>query len=132
MFPDRSNEILLHKEKAYGYLKEKNYPMARLSFLKWVESVRQQNINRNGKLESELEEAKREYSEFAKNDPLYIKVFCAISPKITEQPGILQTDLYKLLPEFGKNDISYVLYFAAEHGKIKRDKKGRTYSLSPL
>lgn len=132
MFPDRSGDIKIYRENAHRFLEEKNYDKARGSFFSWVEMVKQQNINTNGKLEKELEEAKREYSEFAKNDPLYIKICDASLPKIKERPGILQTDLYKLVPQFARRDISYALYFAADHGKVKRIKKGQTYSLSLL
>jgi hypothetical protein len=95
-----------------------------------VESVRQQNVNRNGKLERELGEARTEYSDFVKTDPLYKRVRDAALVKISQQPGILQTELYKALPEFDKSDISYAMYFAEDHGVVKRTKKGRTYSLS--
>jgi len=100
--------------------------------MRWVESVRQQNITTNGSLERELEDAKKEYSEFVKTDPLYTKICDAILPKIKDHPNILQTELYKLFPQFNKDDISYALFFSAEHGKVNRAKKGRTYCLSVL
>ena len=106
--------------------------MARTSFVRWVESVRQQNITTNGGLEKELEDAKKEYSEFVKTDPLYTDICNVILPKIKDHPNILQTELYKLFPQFNKNDISYALYFSAEHGKVNRIKKGRTYGLAVL
>lgn len=129
MFPDRTFEIKLHRENAFKKLKEGNFDHARKSFFAWVESVRQQNINTGGKLELELEEAKRAYSEFAKNDPLFIKICNIVFPIIKQQPQIFQTEIYKILKDFDRNDISYTLYFAAEHGKIRRTKKGRTYSI---
>ena len=129
MFPDRQYEITLHRKNAYKFFKEKNYDMARKSFMKWVESVRQQNINTDGQLEDDLNKAKKEYSDFVKNDPLYISICNQIIPKIEEHPGILQTDLYKVFSNINRSDISYTLYFAADHNRIKRVKKGRTYSL---
>lgn len=80
-------------------------------------------------LDQELEAAKKAYSEFAKTDPLYTRILSALLPKIKENPGVLQSDLYKIFPELSKEDISYALYFAAENGNIKRTKKGRTYTL---
>lgn len=130
VFPDRTAGIEFHKSNAYMFLKEKNYDLARTSFFKWVESVRQQNINTGGKLEKELQEAKRAYSEFAEIDPTYIRLCDIILPIIKENPGVLQTELYKMLPQIEREALSYALYFAAEHGKIKRTKKGRTYSLT--
>lgn len=130
MFPDRSFEIELHRENAKKFLEEKNFDLARLSYFKWVESLRQQNINNGGKLEEELKIAQTEYNEFVKQDPLYLKICETILPKINEQKGILQTELYKVFPDINKNDISYTLYFASEHGIVRRVKKGRTYELS--
>lgn len=130
MFPDRTGEIQFFRENAYKFWKGKNYDLARSSFSRWVESLKQQNINSNGGLEKELEAARKEYSEFVKNDPLYIKFCDTIFPAIKSEPNILQTDLYKLFPQLSKDYMSYALYFAAEHGKVKRIKKGRTYCLS--
>jgi hypothetical protein len=130
MFPDGSNDGAIYSEKAHGFLREGNFDMARLWFFKWVESFRQENKARNGGLEKELAEAQRQYSEFAKIDPLCLKLCALLIPAIRASPGLLQTDLYKIFPQFERGQLSYVLYFAAEHGKIKRTKKGRTYSLS--
>ena len=123
-------DIDFYKENAYAFLKEQNYDTARLWFFKWVEYVRQENIKAGGKLEKELEEAKRAYSEFAEIDPAYVRLCGIILPIIKENPGVLQTELYKMFPQIGKQALSYTLYFAAEHGKIERIKKGRTYALS--
>src|SRR3989338_7833457 len=103
MFPDRAEDITFHRENAYRFLKEKNYQMARTSFMRWVESVRQQNITTNGGLERELEDAKKEYSEFVKTDPLYTKICDVILPMIKDHPNILKTELYKPFPQFNKN-----------------------------
>jgi hypothetical protein len=130
MFPDRSNEIEHHKNNARKFLQQKDFDMARMSYLKCVESVRQQNINTSGKLEDDLKSAQKEYSEFVKQDPLYVSIWEKVSIKIKENQGIIQTDIYKLFPDINKNDISHSLYFASDHGKVARTKKGRTYSLS--
>jgi len=129
MFPDRTFEITFHIENARKQFKNKNFNSARISYFKWVESIRQQNINTAGKLDEEYKLAEEEYSEFVKQDPLYVKICDSVLPKISEIPGILQIDLYKIFPEINKNDISYSLYFATKHGKIIRVKKGRTYEL---
>ena len=129
-FPDRTREIKIHREAARQLRARGDHSGARLSYFKWVESVRQQNVNSEGKLERDLEEAKREYSEFVKTDPLYQQIRDAAIQKIGEKLGILQTDLYTTLPQFDKTDIQYAIYFMDEHGAIVRTKKGRTYSLS--
>ena len=129
-FPDRTADARYHREAARQYRAQGDYPMARLSYFKWVESLRQQNINMDGQLEHELAEARREYTDFVKTDPLYNQIKDAATAKIGEQPGILQTELYKLLSNFEKADIQYAMYFADDHGAVVRTKKGNTYSLS--
>jgi hypothetical protein len=129
-FPDRTAEIQIHREAARRYWAAGDFASARSSYNKWVESVKQQNINKSGQLESDLNEAKKEFSEFVNADPLYHQISAIAITKIRETPGILQTDLYKALSSFDKADITYVLYFADDHGSIVRTKKGRTYSLS--
>ncbi|WP_171694570.1 hypothetical protein [Methylomonas sp. ZR1] len=68
-------------------------------------------------------------SAFAKEDPLYRRLISEIKPIIESQPGVLQTSLYPLLPEFNEEQIRYVLYFAHELGDLNRLKKGRSYQL---
>lgn len=48
---------------------------------------------------------------------------------IQDNPGILQTDLYKACPGIERETVSYILYFASSSGVIERTKKGRTYEL---
>lgn len=129
-FPDRTAEIEIHKQAARELRARGDHSGARSSYFKWVESVRQQNVNMGGRLEPELEEAKREYSEFVKTDPLYQQIRGAALERITEKPGILQTELYTKLAEFDKADVQYAAYFMEDHGVIVRTRKGRTYSLS--
>lgn len=62
----------------------------------------------------------------------YIKhcVLPEIPKIIRKNPGILQTDIYKMYPVDCKNHISSELYMMARNGKIVREKSGRTYSLT--
>lgn len=129
-FPDRTVEIEFHRERAQTLQAAGDYDNGRRAYFGWVESLRQQNINTGGELQQDLEDAQREYSEFVKMDPLYLQIRKAALAKIADAPGILQTELYKVLSGFKREDISYAMYFAAEHGAIVRSKKGRTYELS--
>ena len=129
-FPDRTTDIEFHREAARRLRAEGDHSGARVSYLKWVESLRQQNVNVGGVFESDLEKAKREYSEFVKTDPVYLQIRVAALEKIEETPGILQTQLYTKLPEFPRAALQCALYFMGDHGVIIRTKKGRTYSLS--
>ncbi len=68
-------------------------------------------------------------TDFAQVDPLYGKVIARILPLVASKPGILQSSIYKHIPEFDQETIRYVLYFAHELGDIYRRKKGRSYEL---
>ena len=129
-FPDRTAAIEFFRESARKFRERGDYPKARSSYFRWVEYVRQQNINTRGQLEGELENAQREYSDFVKSDPLYQEIRDVVIEEIKRQPGILQTDLYKVLTNYNKSDIQYALYFADDHGVIVRKKKGRTYIIT--
>jgi hypothetical protein len=129
-FPDRSQEIDFHREAARRNRVHGDIAAARASYFAWSESVRQQNINLNGALNRDLEDVKREYSDFVKTDPLYQQIRDAVVQSIRQKPGILQTEMYTTLSRFPRTDVQYALYFAADHGVIARTKKGRTYALS--
>lgn len=103
---------------------------ARVWYLKCVESWRQANALCNGAYEKQWEEATREYESFVERDPTFLSLFEKVRPVIAANPGVLQTEMYKKLPEIHKAHMSYVLYFAAKQGKIVRKKKGRTYELT--
>lgn len=48
---------------------------------------------------------------------------------IEDNPGILQTEVYKRFPSDLKNDVSNELYQLGAHEEISREKHGRTYRL---
>lgn len=74
---------------------------------------------------------KRLMTEFAKEDPLYREVMAHVKPLVMQQPGIVQSTIYKKFPHLEQETIRYVLYFAHEIGDITRRKKGRSYELMP-
>lgn len=49
---------------------------------------------------------------------------------IEDNPGILQTDVYKMFEPEAKDYLSSELYFMAKDGLIHREKQGRSYTLS--
>lgn len=44
-------------------------------------------------------------------------------------PGILQTDLYKMINGYARDEISEAAYYNNKEGKLRRVKKGSTYEL---
>lgn len=124
-------EIKSYSDNAYSFLEGGDFDSARAWFFKWVEYVKQ-GSRVYKELEDELDRAKKAYSDFAKTDPAYIKCCEVLLPTIRDNPGILQTDIYKILSYIPKEVLSYTLYFVADHGRVLRIKKGRTYTLSLL
>lgn len=118
-----------HFARAREATRQNNFDLARVSYLKCIESWKNV-VKLDSAYEKQLSEAKQEYANFARTDPLYLKTLPLIKAEIQRHPGVLQTELYKLLPSVEKTDISYALYFAEEHGQIVRTKKGRTYQLA--
>jgi hypothetical protein len=50
-------------------------------------------------------------------------------PIVRENPGIIQTEIYKRMPEFPRQQVSYALYLGSKNGNVLRKKKGSTYAL---
>ncbi|MBQ8261700.1 MAG: hypothetical protein IJZ00_05395 [Lachnospiraceae bacterium] len=48
---------------------------------------------------------------------------------VLSNPGVIQSDLYKKMPQYDKNEISNTLYWWEKEGKIRREKSGRSYAL---
>jgi len=118
-----------HYARARQAVRQNDFHLARVSYLKCVESWKNV-VKFDSGYANRLSEAKQKYANFARTDPLYLKTLPLIKAEIQRHPGVLQTELYKLLPSVEKTDISYALYFAEEHGEIVRTKKGRTYQLA--
>ena len=129
------NTANYHLQKARQSEKASDYLMARMEYLKCVETFKQ--IGNAG----DLEKATKEYEEFVKRDPIFKKLFLMLNALIKENPGILQSDITKKLESINwnqlydynrpiaKDDVYYALYFAAQFGYITRNKKGRSYEL---
>lgn len=125
----RVGDGLLHLDWARQAVRAGDAERARMEYMKAAESWRQANETEGGRWARELELANKEYAEFVQADPVYRNGIVLLLPIIKATPGILQTDLYKACPGNERETISYILYFAASSGVIRRTKKGRTYEL---
>lgn len=74
---------------------------------------------------------KRDMTEFASLDPLVHLIAKRVHELAIDNPGQLQSKIYRHFPEFDKEQVRYGLYFADELGWIRRKKKGNTYQLFP-
>jgi hypothetical protein len=126
---DRVGDGLLHLQRAREAASSGNADFERLCYMKAAESWKQANETEGGKWARELEQVNKEYAAFVETDPAYRNGLAVLLPIIQDNPGILQTDLYKACPGIERETISYVLYFAASSGKIERTKMERTYEL---
>ncbi|MHB1397555.1 MAG: hypothetical protein ACYDAI_11570 [Trichloromonadaceae bacterium] len=125
----RVGDGLLHLDWARKAARSGDTDRARVEYLKAAESWKQANVKDGGKWGKEVDAANKEYAAFVETDPSYKNGLATILPIIRANPGILQTDVYKALPEMPRETASYVLYFAASTGVVERSKKGRTYEL---
>lgn len=69
-------------------------------------------------------------AEFTRDDPLYAEVMRFALPVITEQSGIIQSQLSKQLHQFNAEHFRYAMYYGAVIGDVVRVKKGRSYALT--
>lgn len=69
--------------------------------------------------------------EFAAQDPLVSGVLRIVMPILRQEPGMLQTQMYKHLPGIGLEEVRYALYFGEQLGILRRNKKGSSYKLYP-
>jgi len=74
---------------------------------------------------------KRDMTCFAANDPMVRLIAARVHELVIDNPGQLQSKIYRHFPEFSKEQVRYGLYFSDELGLIRRKKKGSTYQLFP-
>ncbi len=67
--------------------------------------------------------------EFAARDPLLSQVLGTVMPIVRQQPGTLQSGIYKHLPGVDPEQARYALYFGEQLGLLRRVKKGNSYRL---
>ena len=131
----RKEDAILHLNCARQAEKQGDFLVARMEYLKCVESWKQAGDS------AELEKASREYESFVERDPIFEKLISKLLPITQNSPGILQSDiakqaesmnwtaLYSYNRPVSREDIYYALYFADKFGRITRAKKGRSYEL---
>lgn len=73
---------------------------------------------------------KAEQAKYVVNDPLFNSIVSAALSVIHSSPGIIQSKLYEHLP-YEREQTQWALYYAEVLGRVRREKKGRSYVLSP-
>lgn len=74
---------------------------------------------------------KKDMTAFAAGDPLVRLIATRVQQLVLDDPGQLQSKIYRHFPEFTKEQVRYGLYFADELGLVRREKKGNSYQLFP-
>ena len=115
--------VRLHILQAREAWSNGNYDFARQEYQKTAYAMTQIDGQEWAK-----DKLKEEQAQFAKDDPLYRKIMPIIQKQVSTSPGVLQTSIYGAIP-FKKEEIGYALYFGALLNDIRREKKGRTYTL---
>lgn len=82
-------------------------------------------------LEEKLQDMENNLDELLKTERIMNKLRTELPKVIRAQPGILQTDTYKLYDPDIKPHISETLRLMDREGLITREKSGRTYCLYP-
>ncbi len=70
-------------------------------------------------------------ADFTRDDPLYAEVMRVALPVISANPGIVQSQLAKQFPQFEAEQFRYAMYYGEVIGDVAREKKGRSYALTP-
>lgn len=138
-FPDRRNDIIWHTKSIDKALTNEDLNLANLSYAQLIESIRQQNINENGRLEELLLTTRKEYEEFRNNFGLeYPKQFLPPDERKRNKPQIgekfldslvfLETLNFEELPKLALKNVDIVRTVAQwnEIGlKPKKDRYGK-------
>lgn len=82
-------------------------------------------------MEEKLQNMESNLDELLKTERIMNKLRSELPKVINAQPGILQTDTYKLYDPDIKPHITETLRLMDQEGLITREKTGRTYSLYP-
>lgn len=75
---------------------------------------------------------KQDMTAFAADDPMVRLIAARVQQLVLDNPGQLQSKIYRHFPEFTKEQVRYGLYFADELGWVRRQKKGSSYRLFPV
>lgn len=82
----------------------------------------------------QVDQLRQEVAGFVHDDPVYDAIVNNIRAELVERPGLLQSDIGKLLDPVAEGGntrelFNYALYFAEVVGDLVRVKSGRSYKL---
>ena len=122
-------EAAIYYQELGRYLSQRGkQDTARLAYFYSIQSWDEASME-NPTLIDRYQAAEHEYAEFAKTDPMYVSILGVIKQFVRKYPGIYQKDLFTILHQYSRDDMSYVLYFAQKHGEVYQTKDGQIYEL---
>jgi hypothetical protein len=101
---------------------------ARLAYLFSIQSWDEASME-DPSLIDRYQAAEFEYSQFARTDPVYLKILRLMKYFAQRYPGISQSDLFTIMDKYSRDDLSYALYFAQKHGELYQTNEGQIYEL---
>lgn len=78
---------------------------------------------------SNWEAIKKKFMEEKLHAERQVQLKKVMTDLVKSNPGTLQTELYKMIDDYEKNEISEAAYFMNKEGRLRREKKGNTYKL---
>lgn len=129
MLKPTSEEAAIYYQELGRYLALRGkQDTARLAYFYSIQSWDEASMD-NPSLIDRYQAAEHEYAEFAKTDPVYVRILRLIKYFAHRYPGITQTDLFTIMEKYSRDDLSYVLYFAQKHGELYQTNQGQIYEL---
>lgn len=122
--------FVLYMQDAKNLCAQKGECFNRYREILFTDDYIEKRYNELKQLETNLDRAEEDYKrqqQIEKNVLPNLKKY--LRAIIKENPGILQTDVYKHFDEDVKDYVSAELYQMNRSGKIYREKAGRTYKL---
>ena len=122
-------EAAIYYQELGRYLAQRGkQDTARLAYFYSIQSWDEASME-DPTLLDRYQSAEHEYAEFAKTDPVYVKILRLMKYFAQRYPGISQNDLFTIMDKYTRDDLSYVLFFAQKHGELYQTNEGQIYEL---
>ncbi|GEM_PF-3547841 len=129
MLKPTSEEAAIYYQELGKYLAQRGkQDTARLAYFYSIQSWDEASME-DPTLLDRYQAAEHEYAEFAKTDPVYVKILRLMKYFAQRYPGISQNDLFTIMDKYTRDDLSYALFFAQKHGELYQTNEGQIYEL---
>jgi len=123
-YPERNQpkvvDVTKHLNIAMGAVEAGDLDKARIEFTRCAKDWKEVVGLGDNRFPNELEQARKEFTDFVQSDPIYIEGVKTLLAVIKTNPGILQHELYNSCPGIDRKTVIYILNFAIIWGLIDR------------